>query len=1356
MSIQLQIAIPLFVTFAVLAGIALLRRYFKPEIFVIGVAVLGLAVTLTVNHITTSTVEIEQKKISSSAARETTEFSLALASQYMLDGRYEAAQDILDDLWLTGEEDEQVCLAAARCALLSRDYATAVQLYGQLDGYGKEREQAVSLLASVRPNDDAMITYLENKGLNPGDYSLTASTVAPGNYDQAKALILEAVSEELEKFKDDEGKEVAKALEATSQLDKLFADYLLSGDETELEAVKETLKTLAAAVKDEPDLAGCKALRLARLKGYVLTGEYAQIAAKADRNAQPEELVVMAQLLVSELITKKDFSDVYADRDVKPYKQVLERCEQTLDNQEDLPKEVAGKYKKKIAMLKEQIKNPVEFTLRQDLLAAATDGDPAMQSKCYLALAKLENADGNTEQAKLYITEALGTAADSDDQNYLIPMNKMTQIIQGTSETSEIMNVAEYVEDALDHSLPLDMQVSRLETEDETVGDLSDQMTETVNTSTAMLNIGIIDKDEFPVVKAKVQIQSQKWVTLEELKAHLNVYDCGSQITDFTLEKVEFQASKIILLCDCSGSMSSSVESLRQVVRDFAATMGEGEQVCVIGFNDDIDFIKEFSGDKNIVAGYADDIFASGGTALFNSLLEAGELHKQDINTNNIIIAMTDGQDGYTAGEADMHDKIGAMASLKGLTVYTVGLGNVDADYLSLMAQCGNGSFLYAKDEAELQAFYSFIHGQISNQYILTYTAKNQTRNQRVLEISMDEELGSARKTYYLQEPEYTNDGGDAYSPYTVEDTQVTINGFTAKFLYKSSRPQTLTLKGAGFDSGDDITVRLIGTVKYDLEAEFVDASTYTVTLPAGVTAGEYDLEVSIADSSVTLKKELTIAVQGSLKTFTYGAYTFTALDSRVDDYGNTVLSGNVTMNSWLHFKGEVSIAPGYQDNARAQITDHDGFYVSYSPDLSSGLAKYLAEQGVAISFDALGTFDIYPDPYTGGSYGSFPVDQTDYSSDADLLMFFCEDFSVGIYPDMLRVQGINFTFKLPFQKQIMRGWSGCPDKQIDFDSDCLINATQVGIQGALKYKDLGKESGFTLVSLPLQIKELEISVDTLNNNYLFSGEVGFKALDDNSGFKLTVGFVNGKLDRVGLQQDMIDIPVATTPVPVTISNFGFEISDLAQIPDDADFLTKVLDSEVSAVFNVEVASLNKYAPKIAKLIDSDKTIALAEFKDCKLSVKLRAIRLNFTAKVVLATVLDVGEVEVSLGCFSYTNRLIGMYNADEVGLRIAVKAKALDWHTANLDLDLNGGCELCIGYPYSGLWFTGTADFEVGWGFWEYDLEVHGDAMAGAFINSSGNFQFSVILRGENNKGEQSGFHAYVTSVDGFKVKLY
>lgn len=1358
MNIGLQIGIPLFATFAIVMIIALVRRYWKPETFVVALVSLGLAVTMTVG--VAGGAGAQTGGSSGGKGRDTTDFSLALAKQYMLDGRYDAAQEILDSLSRTNGADKSVRLTAARRALLMGDYVTAVQLYQQVDDVQPEKELAVELLDSTRPKDDAFVSFLENNGKNPDDYGMNIVQPSLPEHQTSLDDIRDTLEQELEQFRKEEGEDVSNALDHTVELDAAFDQYLDSGSDVDRVVVEELLKELASDVKNEPDLNTNIHFRIARVKGYVLTGEYSQIAKKADEYTTSEELVILSQLMVSGLVERKDFTDSFVQKNNDRYQAVLDACKQTLEDCGDsLTKEQYEKAKTQVNSLRDAVKNPVSFELQQRLLQQALNGDSAMRSKCYLALAKIKNADGDKEMTESYITAALGTAADSKDRSYQLAMEKMTQIIQGSADASEVMNVAEYVDTALDHSLPLDIPQDMLTSGAPVEDTLGQQMTETVNTSTATINIGVIDKDAFPVVKARVQIQSQQWTTLEELKAHLKVYDCGSQITNFTLEPLTFQKSRIILLCDCSGSMDGSVGTLQEVIRDFAATMGEGEEVAVVGFNSRIDFIREFSGNKDVVAGYADDVFASGGTALFNSLLEAGQLHTQDINSNNIIIAMTDGQDGYTASEWDMYNQIGALAAEKGLTVYTVGLGSVDADYLSLMAKCGNGSFLYAKDKEELQSFYAFIHGQLNNQYILTYTAKNQTRNERTLELSVDEELGSAKKTYYLEDPQYSNEGSDSYDPYVIEDSDITVNGLTAKLLYQSGQSQTVLLKGTGFDAGDDVTVRITGSVKYDLQAKFVDSETYEITVPASVAAGVYDLEVSVAESSVTLKKELTVAVPGSMKSFNFGAYRFTCQQSHVDGNGATVLSGNVTMNGWLRFKGDITVRYDYEGSSKAWITDENGFYVSYSADASQGLAKFMAEKGISASFGPVGTFYIRNNPYTAESYEDFDVDTPDYYGELNLLMLTCDSFDVSFYPDMLKIQGLNFTTELPFQDQLLRGMELEDMRDVSLDTHCLLGATQVALLAEAKYSNETEKfkEDFVMVSLPMRINELELKVDTLKNDYSIKADVGLKSLKkDGAGFELSFGIVGGRFDNIGLRINGPEVRLVDAPVPVSMSNFGFAIGNMSQYPSDSSLLTKILDTEITIQFDVSVANLDAYLPQIRKLMDSKDDVALAQLKDCNLKLKLRDFRICFDAKMVLVGKLELGEVSVSAGKFSYTNTLIGFYNETEYGLRVALKTDVLDMHTANLDLDLKGQAEVCLGYPYSGLWLNGVADFEVGWSILKVDFDVSGDILVGVYKNSAGNLQFSVIVRGTGNSGKYSGFHAYVTRPTGFDVYTY
>ena len=135
-----------------------------------------------------------------------------------------------------------------------------------------------------------------------------------------------------------------------------------------------------------------------------------------------------------------------------------------------------------------------------------------------------------------------------------------------------------------------------------------------------------------------------------------------------------------------------------------------------------------------------------------------------------------------------------------------------------------------------------------------------------------------------------------------------------------------------------------------------------------------------------------------------------------------------------------------------------------------------------------------------------------------------------------------------------------------------------------------------------------------------------------------------------------------------------------------------------------------------------------------------------------MATVLKIGKCEIELGKFDYTNALIGYYNETECGLRAKLTAGS-KWETTNLSMELTGAVELTLGYPYSGLWLNGSLDFEVGWWILRADFDVAGDAMIGAYQNTSGNFQFSIIVRGTDSGGEYSGFHLYITKATGFDI---
>lgn len=61
-------------------------------------------------------------------------------------------------------------------------------------------------------------------------------------------------------------------------------------------------------------------------------------------------------------------------------------------------------------------------------------------------------------------------------------------------------------------------------------------MTDVVSKKTAVINIGVIDKSDFPNVKARIQVHSSKIAGPDDLLTSLRIFDCNSGISDLKLK----------------------------------------------------------------------------------------------------------------------------------------------------------------------------------------------------------------------------------------------------------------------------------------------------------------------------------------------------------------------------------------------------------------------------------------------------------------------------------------------------------------------------------------------------------------------------------------------------------------------------------------------------------------------------------------------------------------------------------------------------------------------------------------------------------------------------------------------------
>lgn len=1341
MSIQLQIVLPVIVTVVALAVIAILRKYKKAEAVILPL-VLALFVAFTLMVKTSDRKAIQQEPPS---GREK-EVALAVVRQYMLDGNYTQASALLVELRSDYTEDTEVQKALARCAALQGNYATASRLYQGIPGVAVELQLVQQAQEAASTNDNVVISKLLYEGRDPNDYGLTKVTVnLQQSVENVKQTITDAIAEENER-KNTEDDSIAESAQAANVLNNSY-DRWENGEGYIESEVDSAVTTLEESMDYDTSLRTSRTLRLALMRGYVVLGRFSRVAALADKYCQSEELILLVDLYVNGKITEEDFSEAFMQVDSREWDRLCEICENILAKLEGkLSEEVYAHYYEQVMRMLAQAESPALFAIRTMLMEEAEKGNRTVQSMCWLALSKLECYCQNNLLMSQYFNKALNTASDSNDPMYRQAADWILGILRGTADSEEIKQLKDFISQLIEHASPIQ---SGSNSSGEFDKEFRAQVEQDVSQSTAKINIGLITvENKNPVtVSARVQIRSDKYITVDQIREHLRVVDCGSNISEFELTPIEYKNSRIILLCDVSGSMSDSISDLKNAVITFAEKMEEGEEVCVIAFDDRITYTSPFSGDPETVKSFADHLYSGGGTALFKSLVECGQYLQRDPVTNNVIIAMTDGQDGKMADRAEIYEKVGAMVGEKDITVYTLGLGDgVDTEYLQTIAECGNGDSLYIGSNDQLESFYDFIHGQLRHQYILRYTAKNQSQNRRTLKLYLEEESGEETKTYYLEDPSFSAEGEDSYVPFTTVDDDLTVMGLSVKFLYKSGKEQYLNLKGTGFDAGDDVTIRLCGNVQYELNFEYVDANTYKVTIPGDIASGHYDLEVNIRDINFNLDDELTIAVPGTEKSYSFGDYNFTALNA-YDDNGTLVLSGNVTMNGWLYFKGDVTISGDYQGASWVTMTDNSGAYVSYNEASAHGLAASLAKSGISVPLGKLGDVRLSSDYYDPNSWKNFTTYDFNSLSVLNFKSVVVTDASMSLYPDMVRLEAPEIKLNLPFQKQLLQGL----DMELETDADLILSATAIDLYGQLKYSS---DDSILMAALPLKIMETEVEVDTMHEDYYIKAIAGLKSLPNMEyGLGLSFGVKGGRFDSLGLHSKG-KIRLMDAPVPIALSDLSVEYSDFSEWESDDTLLDKLLKTERTFGFNIEVASMDAYLPQVCKVLNL-KDVSLAALKNCEIKTKLSEFRITFETDLEYFGFLDYGHCKASIGHYEYTNQLIGYDREDQYGITIA-STKGPDFEAGELKLYAQGTQEITLGYPYSGYWLNGKAGYSVGWWIIRADEEISGDALLGVYKNSAGNLQFSAIVRGTDTDGKYNGFHLYITEATGLQINTY
>ncbi|MEQ8475237.1 MAG: VWA domain-containing protein [Fulvivirga sp.] len=249
-----------------------------------------------------------------------------------------------------------------------------------------------------------------------------------------------------------------------------------------------------------------------------------------------------------------------------------------------------------------------------------------------------------------------------------------------------------------------------------------------------------------------------------------------SQLIDTLFLQSKNNAINISLILDHSGSMQQSDELLdtikypemaRYIYDGFIYTMEgfkypEGyvapidhaksaissfnksfesnkDLINLIGFSSRVDVDFPFTNDFSKIDSVLSTVKADSMTAFYDALLRG---IKNLDNTDGLksIVALTDGLNNHS--NSTFEDVLDS-AVRKEIPIYVIGLGSVNIDTLSMLANLTGGRFYHTNDPKSLNEVYSEISRTIQSIYELHYTSNNLSHLDSLKEIVLDYNIDS-------------------------------------------------------------------------------------------------------------------------------------------------------------------------------------------------------------------------------------------------------------------------------------------------------------------------------------------------------------------------------------------------------------------------------------------------------------------------------------------------------------------------------------------------------------------------------------------------------------------------------------
>ncbi len=236
----------------------------------------------------------------------------------------------------------------------------------------------------------------------------------------------------------------------------------------------------------------------------------------------------------------------------------------------------------------------------------------------------------------------------------------------------------------------------------------------------ALVEIGTINTENFPQITFSVNLQDEFHAPIANLTAEdFQVYLDGEVVPILSLENVTQNdlPISVVLVIDTSESMlGQAIDDAKAAALAFLDNLAPGDEVALIDFDTTVKVALEFTTDLDAVRNAINTLEANGRTALYDASYTAAEFATQAHNPRRFVVMLTDGNE-YGGLSVNPREAGIALATEQFIPFYVIGIGYVDARYLTALAEQTRGlSYLYP-NSATLTETYQYLSTYLRSPY---------------------------------------------------------------------------------------------------------------------------------------------------------------------------------------------------------------------------------------------------------------------------------------------------------------------------------------------------------------------------------------------------------------------------------------------------------------------------------------------------------------------------------------------------------------------------------------------------------------------------------------------------------------